>query len=160
MFFEKITKISISGRLRDGLNVLVIVLSFLGYSLPMFAVFDMMENSAFWFLGQRFEEVKKRRLNRPCSFFIRLMLTAVTILMGVLVPHFTLMVAFIGNFTASCIIFVFPCVFYIVLKFTEIRWYEIFLNVFIILFGITTMIVGLYFTGRDLIETYTREDFD
>ena len=152
--------VTIAGDLRVGANLLTIALSFLGYSLPMFAVFDMVENSVPWYLDARFLDATCERPSRPCAFVMRLLLTGMTILLGVLVPHFTLMVAFIGNFTGSCIIFLFPCIFYLKLKFIEIRWYEIFLNVFIVLFGVVIMAVGLLFTGRDLVETYTREGVD
>lgn len=144
------------GPYRITVNVVVTVLSFMGYSLPMFAVFDMIEKSAQRYLTARFLSDDGSRPSAPCVVLLRLMLTSLTILMAVLVPHFTLFAAFIGSGTGTAIALIFPCVFYLKIFFWELKWQEIILNVFIVCFGVLMAACGIISTGRELYFTFTQ----
>lgn len=144
------------GPYRITVNVVVTVLSFMGYSLHMFAVFDMIEKSAPRYLTARFLSHDGSRPSVPCVVQLRLMLTSLTILMGILVPHFTLFTAFIGSGTSTAIALIFPCLFYLKIFFWELKWQEIILNVFIVCFGVLMAVCGIISTGRELYLTFTQ----
>lgn len=144
------------GMYRTTVNIVVTVLSFMGYSLPMFAVFDMVEKSAPRYLKARFLNHDGSRPSTPCVVLLRLLLTSLTILMAVLVPHFTLFAAFIGSGTGTAIALIFPCIFYVKIFFWELKWYEIVLNVFIVCFGVLMSACGIISTGRELFLTFTQ----
>ena len=143
------------GPYRITANVVVTVLSFMGYSLPMFAAFDMIEKSAPQYLTEGFLSHDGSRPSVPCVVLLRVMLTFLTILMGVLVPHFTLFAAFIGSGTGTVIALIFPCVFYLKIFFWELKWHEIILNVFIVCFGVLMAACGIISTGRELYLAFT-----
>ena len=144
------------GPYRITVNIVVIVLSFTGYSLPMFAAFDMIEKSAPPYLTGRFLNHDGSRPSVPCVVLLRLMLTWLTILMAVLVPHFTLFAAFIGSGTSTAIVLIFPCVFYLKIFFWELKWQEIILNVFIVCFGVLMAVCGIISTGCGLYLIFTQ----
>lgn len=144
------------GPYRITVNIVVTVLSFSGYSLPMFAVFDMVEKSAPRYLTARFLNEDGSRPSRPCVVLLRLMLTSLTILMAVLVPHFTLFAAFIGSGTGTAIALIFPSIFYVKIFYWELKWHEIVLNVFIVCFGVLMAACGIISTGRELFLTFTQ----
>lgn len=144
------------GPYRITVNIVVTVLSFMGYSLPMFAVFDMIEKSVPRYLTARFLSQDGSRPSVPCVVLLRLMLTSLTILMAVVVPHFTLFAAFIGSGTGTAIALIFPCVFYLKIFFWELKWQEIILNVFIVCFGVLMAVCGIISTGRELYFTFTQ----
>ena len=144
------------GPYRITVNIVVTVLSFSGYSLPMFAVFDMVEKSAPRYLTARFLNEDGSRPSRPCVVLLRLMLTSLTILMAVLVPHFTLFAAFIGSGTGTAIALIFPSIFYVRIFYWELKWHEIVLNVFIVCFGVLMAACGIISTGRELFLTFTQ----
>ncbi|XP_022783349.1 vesicular inhibitory amino acid transporter-like [Stylophora pistillata] len=91
---------------------------------------------------------------------LRFMLTSLTILMAVLVPHFTLFAAFIGSGTGTVIALVFPSVFYVKIFYWELRWHEIVLNVFIVCFALLMAASGMVSTGRQLYLTFTAKETD
>lgn len=144
------------GVYRTTVNIVVTMLSFMGYSLPMFAVFDMVEKASPRYLKARFLNHDRTRPSTPCVVLLRLMLTSLTILMAVLVPHFTLFAAFIGSVTGTAIALIFPCIFYVKIFFWELKWYDIVLNVFIVCFGVLVSACGIISTGRELFITFTQ----
>ena len=148
------------GLYRVIVNIVVTVLSFTGYSLPMFAVFDMVEKSVPRYLTARFLSHDGNRPNLPCVVLLRFMLTSLTILMAVLVPHFTLFAAFIGSGTGTVIALVFPSVFYVKIFYWELRWHEIVLNVFIVCFALLMAASGMVSTGRQLYLTFPAKETD
>ncbi|KAL9967095.1 hypothetical protein ACROYT_G025260 [Oculina patagonica] len=72
------------------------------------------------------------------------------LLMAIVVPHFGLFMGLVGSFTGTCLCFVFPCIFHMVLKWDELKWYNIGVRVFIIVFGLICGILGVVFTGKEL----------
>lgn len=144
------------GLYRTTVNIVVTLLSFMGYSLPMFVVFDMVEKSTPRYLRARFLNHDGTRPSTPCVVLLRLMLTSITIVMAVLVPHFTLFAAFIGSGTGTAIALIFPCIFYVKILFWELKWYEIVLNVFIACFGVLISACGIISTGRELFITFNQ----
>ena len=143
------------GIYRTGVNAVVIALSFTGYSLPMYAVFDMVERSAPRYLCSSLLNEDGTRPNLPCVVIARLALTGLTIMMAVLVPHFTLFAAFIGSGTGTAIALVFPCLFYLKIFYWKVKWYEIVFNLLVVCFGLIVSTCGMISTGRELVLTFS-----
>ena len=72
------------------------------------------------------------------------------LLMAIVVPHFGLFMGLVGSFTGTCLCFMFPCIFHMVLKWNELKWYNIVVRVTIIIFGLVCGVLGIVFTGREL----------
>ena len=67
-----------------------------------------------------------------------------------MVPHFGLVMGLVGSFTGTCLCFMFLCIFHIVLKWKELKWYNIVVRVIVIVFGFVCGILGIVFTGKEL----------
>lgn len=134
------------------MNTIVIFLAFTGYSLPMFAVFDMMESSASTYLGKRCLNEYGQRPNTFCKYLQRMTLVGITIAMATTVPHFSLILAFIGSLSCTALALVFPCLFYVKLHGDEISWYELVLDAVIVVFGLLVTVSGLTYSIIDLLE--------
>lgn len=134
------------------MNIIVIFLAFTGYSLPMFAVYDMLESSATWFLGKRCLDDYGRRPNRCCKYLMRLIVVLTTIVMAAVVPYFALVLAFVGSISGTSIAVILPCLFHIKLHWNYLQWYQIVLDVVIAVFGLLMAISGVTYSLIDLVE--------
>ncbi|XP_031566135.1 vesicular inhibitory amino acid transporter-like [Actinia tenebrosa] len=138
------------------INTIVIFLAFTGYSLPMFAVFDMMESSARSFLGKRCLDEYGQRPNTFCKYLIRINLVGITIVLATTIPHFSLILAFIGSLSCTSLALIFPCLFYIKLHWDEITWYELVLDAVIVVFGLLIAVSGLTYSTIDLLDVLSK----
>lgn len=77
------------------------------------------------------------------------------LLMAIVVPHFGLFMGLVGSFTGTCLCFVFPCLFHMVLKWNELRWYNIVVRVTVIILGLICGVLGIAFTGIQLANAFT-----
>lgn len=77
------------------------------------------------------------------------------LLMAIVVPHFGLFMGLVGSFTGTCLCFVFPCLFHMVLKWNELRWYNIVVRVSVIMLGLICGALGIVFTGKELAKVFT-----
>ena len=72
------------------------------------------------------------------------------LLLAIVVPHFGLVMGLVGSFTGTCLCFMFPCIFHMVLKWQELRWYNIAVRVFITVFGFVCGVLGIVFTSKEM----------
>ena len=85
----------------------------------------------------------------------RPMMLTFALFLAIIVPHFGLLMGFVGSFTGTCLSFVFPCIFHMKLKWDKLHWYDIALRIFVILFGLCCGGLGLVFSGRELGKAFT-----
>ena len=78
----------------------------------------------------------------------------VTILFAVFVPHFSLLMGFIGNFTGCLLSFVWPCVFHLYLRRHVMSWTTMCWDIFIILLGFLFALVGMYYSAKALNKAF------
>lgn len=71
-------------------------------------------------------------------------LVGVTLLIAVSVPHFSLLMAFIGNFTCTLICFVFPCIFHLSIHGRRLTKLEKAVDVIVAVVTTSAGIVGIY----------------
>ena len=86
---------------------------------------------------------------------VRVITSFLTLLPAISIPHFALFMAFIGSLSASCLAFIFPAIFHLMLKKEELKLYHYVLDVSIVIFGILASILGLVFSGMSLAKTFS-----
>lgn len=87
---------------------------------------------------------------------VRVSLVLLTLGAAVLIPHFALMLAFVGSLTSATMCFVLPCLFHLRFKHGELRCYHKILDYFIISFGLATAGFGIVFSGKALVKAYEK----
>jgi len=95
------------------------------------------------------------RLSKAVWFVcVRVSLVLLTLGAAVLIPHFALMLAFVGSLTSATTCFVLPCMFHLRFKHIELRFYHKILDYCIISFGLAAAGFGIVFSGKALVTTY------
>ena len=160
-----------TGMILTAVNIVVVILSLSSYTLPMFTVFEILEKDSPWLVTGDIElssekELKNLDEETKQSYIairrtvVRLALVIVTLIMAVSVPHFGLVLSFIGSFTGAFLEMVFPSLFYVILKHERISTVTIVLNILIVGFSMLFMGVGIYFSGMAMVKAFklhTRE---
>ena len=144
-----------SGVLLTLVNVVVILLALSSYTLPMFTAFEILEKDSFAINVDGDDDVvagsdgnMKRRVA------VRTGLVLVTLFMAVAVPHFCLVLSFVGCFTGCFLEIVFPCAFYVILRWDKLSRTELFINILLISLSLLFMGVGIYFSGLELVHAF------
>ena len=83
------------------------------------------------------------------SFFILL-----STLVAIFVPHFGLLMAFVGSFTGTILVLIYPCLFHIKLHYTTMPWYHILFDASIAIFGLVGCICGVIFSSIQIAKEY------
>ena len=146
-----------NGVLLTVINVIVLILAMSSYSLPMFTVFDILEeeyNNVKAIQNEHQHPEERKQISDMLTIMTRLGLVLVTLLMAILVPHFCLVLSFVGTFTGACLEFIFPCIFHLKLHYHDMKFYEFVLDIVILVASIPFIIAGLYYTGTALIYAY------
>ena len=147
---------NIEGWFKVTVNVVLVVKALLSYPLPYYAACDLMEKEMFqgkpetqfpsiWALDG---ELKIWGLG------FRVGVIVITILFAVFIPHFSILMGFIGNFTGCLLSFVWPCVFHLKLRRHVMGWGTMSWDIFIIFLGFAFGIVGMYYSGIALHKAY------
>uniref|UniRef100_H2ZJK6 Vesicular inhibitory amino acid transporter n=1 Tax=Ciona savignyi TaxID=51511 RepID=H2ZJK6_CIOSA len=143
--------------LRALINVLLVVKALLSYPLPYYQAIEVMEQEVF----------KGATAQSSCpscysasgdlqiwALVLRGGLVLGTLLMGVFIPHFALLMGLTGSLTGTSLAFLFPCAFHIQIKWNEMRWREVALDAFIFISGCLCGITGIYFSIVGLYDVY------
>ena len=125
-------------------TVLVMINVYFSYPLNMFVVsgtFDIL-------LLPRFPSCHKEK----CYNFLWVLVTRVVLVFSTLaialaVPHFGLLMGIFGSVFGVCITLIFPCLFHLQLKWNKLRWYRKVFEMFLVLFGIVSGILGLIYSS-------------
>jgi len=130
-------------------NTFVISNVFLAFPINQFVILETIDAK---FLGFFPHLGPERRYHWVWLILTRTLILTFALFLVILVPHFALVMGFVGSFTGTCMCFLFPCYFHIKLKWNELHWYDIALRWFIIVFGIVCGGLGVFFSGKRLIE--------
>ncbi len=142
-------------------NVAVIIMSLTFYTVPMFTIFDIMENQ---FQASWLEPLKNHETTLAGFSFLtpnllfRLSLVSSTIIIACSVPHFSLMMAFVGSLTGMLLVFIYPSLFYIKIRWNELTNTSVVFNLCIIMFAIFSGTFGVYFSAKALYSVYNEYD--
>ena len=151
-----------TGMILTAVNIVVVVLSLSSYTLPMFTVFEILEKDSPWLMTGDIELSSEKELDEETKqsyiairrTVVRLALVIVTLIMAVSVPHFGLVLSFIGSFTGAFLEMVFPSLFYVILKHERISTVTIVMNILIVGFSMLFMGVGIYFAGMAMVKAF------
>lgn len=140
------------GFLLTLVNIVVLFLALSSYTLPMFTAFAILEDEGDDSLSKNASPSGDKGMRR--RVLIRTGLVLITLFMGVAVPHFSLVLSFIGAFTGCFLEIVFPCVFYCILRWEKIARAELVFNILLVVSSLIFMGLGMYFSGLDMIQAF------
>ena len=84
----------------------------------------------------------------------RPMLLCAALFVAIIVPHFGLLMGFVGSFTGTCLCFIFPCLFHLKLRWHKLSKAIVALDICVMVFGVIAGGFGLFFSARALVETF------
>ena len=136
--------------LKTVVNLILVVKALLSYPLPFYAACELLETELFrgkpdtmfptlWALDG---ELKLWGLG------VRVLVVFVTIIFAVVIPHFTILMGFIGSFTGCFLSFIWPTFFHLYLRRHVMNWTTMVYDMFIIFLGIVFGLLGMYYSGR------------
>ena len=135
-------------------NIVLVLKAILSFPLPYYAAVELLERI---FVPKR----KHPELiwdkwgdltNIGCMF--RVCIVIICVLSAVSIPHFSILMGFIGNFTGTMLSFIWPCYFHLKLKGNSLHWKVICLDCFIIFLGVLFGIVGIIDSGMAMVEAF------
>ncbi|XP_033626571.1 vesicular inhibitory amino acid transporter-like [Asterias rubens] len=145
------------GPLQGAVSMLFVIKSLLSYPLMLFLVVNSVDSMKLSFLPPCSGPTPDR-MPPAWAMIFRALLVLFTLLLAVVIPHFTLLMGVTGSLTSPWLDFIFPCIFYLKLKRNSLACWEVCLNWFIIGVGFVGGIVGLIYSSIALINAYS-EDF-
>lgn len=145
-----------SSGFRGFVNFFLVVKALLSYPLPYYAACELLERAFFRgkpktpfpTLYELDGELK------VWGYAFRVGVIVGTIMMACFIPHFQILMGFIGNFTGTMLSFIWPCYFHLKIKGNQLteeqkRW-----DYFIIGLGCTFGVVGIYDSGNALVNAF------
>ncbi|XP_074619246.1 vesicular inhibitory amino acid transporter-like [Acropora palmata] len=149
---EVVTNNLPEGSFRRAVNVMAAILSFTSYTLPMFTIFEIVENSNISYLPRDFG----KSFFSPSVVIFRASLISASIVFAASFPAYTYFLAFVGSIAGISLEFIFPPLFHIKLYSQELSWSNIVLDVVVFSVGACASVTGAYFSGRSMIHTYNQ----
>lgn len=132
-------------------TALVALNVFFSFPLPLFVVVETFDNT----LGPYFPHLQKGRKHHWYWLLLtRTLLVTFALFIALVVPHFGLLMGFVGSFTGTCLSFTFPCVAHMKLRWKFLRWYHITGEIILIVFGIIAGGLGFVYSGKALVDSF------
>ena len=85
---------------------------------------------------------------------LRAVLVGFTIVLGVAVPHFSLLMSFVGSLTGQILVIIYPCLFHIKINYGSLPWYNVAFNCAVIVFALIGGILGIIYSTLALYTVY------
>jgi solute carrier family 32 (vesicular inhibitory amino acid transporter) len=85
---------------------------------------------------------------------VRVGLVVFTVLMAISIPHFAILMGFIGSFTGTMLSFIWPCYFHLKLKGPTLDWFTVAYDCFVIFLGILFGVVGISISFKALVDAF------
>ena len=149
---EVVTNNLPEGSFRRAVNVMAAILSFTSYTLPMFTIFEIVENSNIPYLPRDFG----KSFFSPSVVIFRTSLISVSVIFAALFPAYTYFLAFVGSIAGISLEFIFPPLFHIKLYSQDMSWCNVILDAVVFSVGACASVTGAYFSGRSMIHTYNQ----
>ena len=153
---EQIMTLSVpQGAFRISLSLAVILTALLFYVVPMFTLYDILEHELNipLFAEMEDEPLGCNKKSTPKLFF-RFIFILLSALVAIFVPHFGLLMAFVGSFTGIVLVLIYPCLFHIKLHYSTMPWYHILFDLSIAVFGIVGCVCGVVFSSIQIAKEY------
>lgn len=137
-------------------NFFLVIKAILSYPLPYYAACELLERTFFrgppktkfptiWHLDG---ELKVWGLG------FRVGVIFSTIMMAIFIPHFSILMGFIGSFTGTMLSFIWPCYFHLKIKGHLLDQKTVAYDYLIIFLGVLFGVIGVYDSGNALIEAF------
>lgn len=164
-------------------NLILIVKALLSYPLPFFASVELLESSLFLNERQQMEdsETMERKRKKSISYestkplfmlscynsdgdlkywaiLLRIALILFTLFLAIYIPHFAILMGLIGSITGTSLSLIWPCYFHLYLKRKTLKWYEIAIDVLIILIGFIITVTGIFYSAYALVRAFRNEE--
>ena len=144
--FTEDTDQVITNNLPDGglhmcVNLLVLLLVATSYTIPVYTVFDILENIEFPFCKIDNPKETKDKISYAQALAARLCIVSFTLFVGVLIPHFGLYMALVGSFTGMFLAFIFPAIFHMKICYDRLQWHDFVIDTAVALFGLVGAII-------------------
>lgn len=130
-------------------NVFVISNVFLAFPINLYVILETVDHK---FLPHFPHLNQDSQYHWVWLLMSRTLILTFALFLVLMVPHFALLMGFVGSFTGTCLCFILPCYFHIKLKWDELHWYDIALRWFVIIFGFICGGLGVFFSGKRLVE--------
>ena len=132
-------------------NALVITNVMLAIPLAMFVVSLSFDDAFLVYFPHLNADSKYNWLWRVIT---RPLLLCGALFIAIIVPHFGLLMGFVGSFTGTCLCFIFPCLFHLKLRWHKLSIWTKILDICVMIFGAVAGGFGLYFSAKALVETF------
>lgn len=153
---EVITNNLPSQSFKQLINFFLVVKALLSYPLPYYAACELLERT--FFKGRPYTVMPSIwALDgelRTFGLAFRVLVVVFTIIMAVIIPHFAILMGFIGSITGVMLSFIWPCYFHLRLKWDSLSWFTRGYDMFVIFLGFLFGLCGIYTSGRALVEAY------
>lgn len=142
--------------LKTIVNLILVVKALLSYPLPYYAACELIEKELF---------VGKPETLFPTIWAVdgelkvwglgfRVLVVVVTIIFAVVIPHFTILMGFIGSFTGCFLSFIWPAIFHLKLRRHTMSWMVMMYDIFIVFLGLMFGMVGMFYSGKALVKAF------
>jgi vesicular inhibitory amino acid transporter len=142
--------------LKTVVNLILVIKALLSYPLPYYAAVELLEMELFqgkpttmfpsiWALDGEL---------KVWGLVFRVLVVVVTIIFAIVIPHFTILMGFIGSFTGCFLSFIWPTIFHLKLRRHSMSWMVMMYDIFIIFLGISFGLLGMYYSGRALKKAF------
>ena len=177
--FQEDTSEEVVNNLPQGLkvvvNLILVVKALLSYPLPYYAACELIE----WELFKVNQDANKDSQKAEFSTFLqgkpetrfptiwsvdgdlkvwglgfRVAVVVLTILFAIVIPHFTILMGFIGSFTGCCLSFIWPAMFHLKLRRHTMSWMVMVYDIFIVFLGLFFGLTGMYYSGMALKKAF------
>ncbi|XP_037089238.1 LOW QUALITY PROTEIN: vesicular inhibitory amino acid transporter-like [Pollicipes pollicipes] len=153
---EVITNNLPSQSFKQLINFFLVVKALLSYPLPYYAACELLERT--YFKGRPYTVMPSIwALDgelRTFGLAFRVLVVVFTIIMAAIIPHFAILMGFIGSITGVMLSFIWPCYFHLKLKWDVLSWFTRGYDMFVIFLGCLFGLCGIYTSGRALVEAY------
>lgn len=138
-------------------NVCLVVKALLSYPLPYYAACELLERA---FFKQRPKTIFPTIWALDGELKVwglawRVGVVLFTVLLACFIPHFAILMGFIGSFTGTMLSFIWPCYFHLKLKREGMDTRAIAFDYFIIGLGVLFAVIGIYDSGNALIKAFS-----
>jgi vesicular inhibitory amino acid transporter len=137
-------------------NLCLVIKALLSYPLPYYAACELLERA--FFRGKPKTPFPTIWAGdgelKVWGLACRIGVIIFTILMACFIPHFAILMGFIGSFTGTMLSFIWPCYFHLKLKREGMDSRTVMFDYFIIFLGVLFTIIGIIDSGRALIDAF------
>ncbi|KAL1455578.1 hypothetical protein WDU94_009662 [Cyamophila willieti] len=136
-------------------NFFLVVKALLSYPLPYYAACELLESNYFKGGDSQFPSIWHLDGElKVWGLMFRVSVVLFTIMMAVFIPHFAILMGFIGSFTGTMLSFIWPCYFHLKLKGGTLSIQNVAFDCFVIFLGCLFGIIGVYDSGSAMIQAF------